>query len=668
MTAQTRIADRTAEVIRSAVAAAQAGRIAEACAIGEQGLADGCEPAPLHAMVGSFLCAERSFDAAVPHLQVACEDRPADPVIARNLAAALIELGRFDEVTDVPEQAIAADRTGGLLRLRGYAAQMAGDDALAIAAYERLLQAFPNDWEAWNNLGNARMGAGDVPGAIAAFDRSARLNPGAAQTRLNLAGALRQAGELADAERHLRALAEDFPNDPTPLAHLYGLLYENGFDAEAEEALKGALERDPDNVGMLIALGRLYLSRFAMAEGEAKLRRVLELDPANGSAYLSLADARERERPRALRDLLAEAEAAKVDEVRLNLIRALIAQREKRFEDGVDALKHVPDDFDPVRRWHLQGQLLDGASAYDAAFAAFTRMNEALAKEPTQPLRRAAELRERLRGQLQRTTPKWRDSWAAPPLPAERPAPVFLLGFPRSGTTLLDTILMGHPDVEVMEELPVLFRLRGETGGFDSISRMDEAEVRRLQDRYFALAGEYAELRDGSLLVDKSPLHMQNLAQIYRLFPDARVILALRHPADVVLSCFMAKFRMNTSMANFVQLDTIAEFYDLSFALWEQSLSLFPMTVHTIVYEQMIEDQEGVIRPIIEALGLAWDAAMLDHQRTAEARGLITTASYAQVTQPLYRGAIGRWQHYRKHLEPVLPVLAPWAEKFGFSL
>jgi hypothetical protein len=242
------------------------------------------------------------------------------------------------------------------------------------------------------------------------------------------------------------------------------------------------------------------------------------------------------------------------------------------------------------------------------------------------------------------------------------------VGFPRSGTTLLDTMLMGHPDVEVMEERPVLSRLRTETGGFDALATMDEAEVRRVQKRYFEIAGEFTELRQGSLLVDKSPLHMLDVAQIYRLFPNARFILALRHPADVVLSCFIAKFRMNNSMANFVTVETVAEFYDLSFRIWEQARVLFPIEVSTVVYERMIEDPEATLRPVVESLGLAWAPEMLDHQRTAEARGVITTASYAQVTQPLYRGAAGRWRRYRKHLEGVLPRLHYWVEKFGYDL
>jgi tetratricopeptide (TPR) repeat protein len=651
------------------MAAAQAGRIDEACEIGERGLADGGDPAALNAMIGSLICHKGDFALALPHLRAAQSARPQDSVITRNLATALVGAERYAEaIALLTDENIASDEGGALLRLRGFAAQISGDLEQAITDYGRVVSSQPGDWETWNNLGNAKISAGDSIGGIAALRRAAEVNAGSAQTRHNLVRALLDAGQAAEAEIELRSMADDFPRDPTPLGHLFGLLQQRGFDNHAEEALKSAIERSPKDVGMLIALGRQQLLRFALTDAQQTFRRVIALDPGNGDAFLGLADALEHHDPERLPELLAEAERASIDENRLNLIRALLARREKRFADGAETLKSIPPDFDPVRRWHLQGQLLDGLGDYDGAFAAYSRMNQVLAAEPTEPLRRAAELRDELRQRLQRTTQKWRDSWVAPPLVAERTAPVFLLGFPRSGTTLLDTMLLGHPQVEVMEERPVLAQLRAEGGDFDSLAAMDEAEVRRMQDRYFEIAASYAELREGSRLVDKSPLHMQSLPQIYRLFPNAHVILALRHPADVVLSCFMAKFRMNASMSNFVQIDTIAEFYDLSFSLWEKSLALFPVQVHTVVYERMIEDPEAVLRPVVEGLGLEWAAEIVDHQSTAKERGVITTASYAQVTEPLYLGAAGRWQRYRKHLEPVLPILQPWIEKFGYEI
>jgi len=121
-------------------------------------------------------------------------------------------------------------------------------------------------------------------------------------------------------------------------------------------------------------------------------------------------------------------------------------------------------------------------------------------------------------------------------------------------------------------------------------------------------------------------------------------------------------------MSNFVRLDTAAEFYDLTFRNWERSREVFPIEVHTVVYEDLIENTEVELRRLAETIGLEWSDEMLDHRKTAAGRGVITTASYAQVTEPIYRRSIGRWERYRKHLEPILPTLSPWAEKFGYEI
>ena len=138
--------------------------------------------------------------------------------------------------------------------------------------------------------------------------------------------------------------------------------------------------------------------------------------------------------------------------------------------------------------------------------------------------------------------------------------------------------------------------------------------------------------------------------------------------ADVLLSCYFSSFRLTPQLANFLRLDTAAEFYDLAFSSWERSRELMPIDVHTVVYEKLVENSEAELRPVADWLGIDWRDEMLDHAETAASRELIATASYAQVTEPVYRRSVGRWQQYRSHLEPVLPVLRPWAEKFGYSI
>jgi tetratricopeptide (TPR) repeat protein len=546
---------------------------------------------------------------------------------------------------------------------------MLGDPATAVAAYEHVVGSAPDDWQSWNNLGNARNAVDDVAGGLEALERAVELNPDAALARLNLARTYRHSGRFDEAEAVLRRMADDFPEDAAPLIDLHDLLKIQGRDdREVLAILDRALGRDPENVQLRNARGRQLALMLEMEGAELAFRAALAQEPTNADAFVGLATVYEHSRVSALSDLAAEAERNGVEPGALNLVRAFAHRRANRHAQGVAAIEKVPADFESARREHLRGQMLEGLGDYDGAFAAFERMNQVQWEDTSDPLGRAASLRSRLRHQLERTTCAWIGGWKTPPIEPERPAPVFLVGFPRSGTTLLDTLLMGHPDVDVMEERPVVHRVEGELGGFDRIPDLDESEIRQAQCRYFEIAAEYADVGRGALLVDKSPLLLNYVPTIYRLFPRARFILTLRHPADVILSCFVSAFRPNTSMANFLRLDTAAEFYDLTFRTWENSRALLPIEVQTIVYERLVADPETELRSLSDGLGLPWREEMLDHTKTAAGRGVITTASYAQVTEPIYQSSVGRWERYRNHLEPILPTLAPWAERFGYRI
>ena len=660
----------TLAAIRQALASARAGRIGDACATAERALADGGDKVALNAMLGMLRGQMGDQKGAIHHLEIAHGARPADVRIATNLASALAAEGDLARAIDVASPALAfSDPTQQLARIRGHVAQMLDDSGSAIEAYEHIVAAEPGDWESWNNLGNSRLTIGNFPDGIEALRRSAELNPNALLTQLNLATALRNTGEFEEAERLLRGAAEQFPRDAQPLIDLHDLLKVTGrSDEEVLEVLERAIERDPGNAELLLGLARQHTLLLQMDQAEAAYRSTIAVDAANSEAFVGIATVYEHSRPAAMEELVAEAERHSLDSGTLNLLHAFAHRRAKRHAEGVAALEQVPEDLAPAHREHLLGQFYEGLGDYDAAFAAFTRMNEIQIEDPSRPLLRAANLRAQIGDELGRTTAGWINSWKAPRIDPDRPSPIFLVGFPRSGTTLLDTMLMGHPDVTVMEERPALSHVGTAFGEFDGIAGLDESDVRRAQSQYFEEAGSYVALPDGALLVDKSPLHLNSVPLVHRLFPNARFILALRHPADVILSCFVSNFRLNPSMSNFVRLDTAAEFYDLTFRNWQRSRDLFPLDVHTVVYEDLIDNPEAELRRLSEALGLEWRDEMLDHRKTAAERGVIATASYAQVTEPIYRRSIGRWERYRKHLEPILPVLSPWAEKFGYRI
>jgi hypothetical protein len=255
--------------------------------------------------------------------------------------------------------------------------------------------------------------------------------------------------------------------------------------------------------------------------------------------------------------------------------------------------------------------------------------------------------------------------WASRIPMMDEPSPkriAFLVGFPRSGTTLLDTFLMGHPDVTVLEEEQLLGKA---TDGINikALPGIPRKRIRQARDAYLAALGDRLGNDFSDLVVDKFPLDMAKAPLIQAMFPGVPFIFAQRHPCDVVLSGFMQTF----GLVNFSTIEAAADYYDALMSIWTAARETLQLNVHTAVYEDLVLGPEAVIRPLVSFLGIDWDDRVLDHRSTAKSRGTIVTPSYDQVTEPVTTKAAGRWKRYREQLQPVLPILLPWAERLGYS-
>ncbi len=657
-------------LLAQAVAAARGGDMVRARNLAERGLSMGQgEAVAYHAFLGMVFAKMGERAKAASHLKRAHDARPDDITNACNLIATLMEDERDADALEIATEKLAlSDQSLRVARYRGFLAQKLSDFAAAVKAYEIVLEKAPGDFECWNNIGNAKVGLEDYEGAVEALRRALEIAPDAAPTYLNLASALVALEKHDEAESVLRDATDRFPKDSQPPYQLYVLYKSLMEQGKALAAIKQAVERSPDAADMQLKLAIEYGAVRKPQHAEQAYLRVIELNPREVDAYLGLAIQYEHtNREEDFAPLIERARRNGIDDGPLAFIEALELRRLGRFEEALDRLATVPEDVEPIRTIHIRATLLERLKRTAEAFEAFSQANQLMAKSPTDPIGRAAALRARVKEELSMMTPEWRQTWRDVDVDDGLDDPVFLLGFPRSGTTLLDTILMGHPGAVVMEEQPPLNIVEEELGGMAAVPEMDAAAVRAARRRYFEEVDKIQPVAPGNLLIDKSPLFLYRAPLIHRLFPRARIILAMRHPCDVVLSCFMSNFRLNSAMANFLHLEDAAALYDLSFSHWKKSCSLLPLQVHRIVYERLVEDVAAEVNPLLDWLGLEKNAEMLDHRKTAKARGLITTASYSQVTEPIYKRAAGRWERYRAHLEPILDVLAPWAKEFGYG-
>jgi hypothetical protein len=251
--------------------------------------------------------------------------------------------------------------------------------------------------------------------------------------------------------------------------------------------------------------------------------------------------------------------------------------------------------------------------------------------------------------------------------------PIFMIGFPRSGTTLLDTILRSHPMIDVIEEKSSVKKLVNSLSkltnkSFQNMNDIKEENINEIRKAYFDDLFSYTNQEDKQkIFIDKLPLNIIYIAEILRIFPNAKFIISLRHPCDCVLSCFMQNFKLNASMSNFLDLKDTAVTYDLIMRLLKIYKSKFNFNFYEIKYEKLILNLNDQIKNLLDFLELEWDNSILEYQKTAISRDRIFTPSYDQVTKPLYSKSSGRWIKYKNKLSKVYPILEPWIKELKYE-
>jgi len=522
----------------------------------------------------------------------------------------------------------------------------------------------------------AALDAGNAQAALQAAQAAARANPNDANAHYLCAAALRMAGRSGDALAILDRLNRALPDQPD-LINMAGLCRRDmGDTAGARRDFERAAKLAPQHIPALGNLAGL-LAETGPDAALAVYEKLGALQPQNpeppalaASLCLSL-----RDLPGA-KAWLARAEAIEADALPVRSAQAGLALAEgdaararARLDSFLQTAGGAPAPL--AVAWGRLGEACHRLQDHRAAFEAWTQANRI--QRQSWEVRFAGYEGPRSLASAQRLA----DWFAAhDPAPAETtrltgPAPVFQVGFPRSGTTLLEQMLDAHPGIETLEEQdaigPVIRAIGDRPQTLARLEAMPVDEINTIRAAYWQLARPQGAPPDGRVFVDKYPMNLVWLGPLMRIFPDAKIILCLRDPRDCVLSAFQQRFAVNPEMYRTLEMADCTRLYEAAMQAGQAALaSDHAVPVHTVRYEDVVADYKAVMMPLIRFLGLKWDAAIEEYRGKAETKR-IKTPSAPQVVQPLYASSIGKWRSYAFALEPVQGMLAPWITRYGYE-
>jgi tetratricopeptide (TPR) repeat protein len=495
-------------------------------------------------------------------------------------------------------------------------------------------------------------------------------------------------GDRLGAKALLDAAHRDKPNRAEPHYGLALVAIRGGAHDEGLAHLRRAIELDGRVADYHARLASLLAERWELDEAARAIERARWLEPSKADHHSQAASILER-LGRAADAARAADRALALDpnDGRARVIRVRLAVREGALDDQpveawrteLRAIAEGPGN--PIMRamaWETLGDLCEALGAYGEAFEAFVETNRA--DTLWQPIPSEDERAHYLdwTGRVAASLTREKlERWAALVPDDGLPSPALLVGFPRSGTTMTERALDAHPAVASLEERPTFRALvrrmmemhASDTDRIEEVNeRLTPDEIAELRRYYWERAG--AELGappdPGVLLLDKLPIRIAQLGLVNRVFPDARVVVALRDPRDVCLSNLRQRFRMSPTMSFSLTLENTARLYEHVMGIWLDTRELYTLPWLEIRYEDVVSDFEGHMRRVVEFLGLPWDDAVLSFHERKGSR-VANTPSYHAVRKRVNTRAVGRWRNYREGLAPIVPRLQRFLDAFGYA-
>jgi len=630
----------------------------------------------------------------------------------------LTAAGKLDEAEEIlirgweQDSATAGDRQTLFKIFRAFAALKfdKGQYPEASLFFEKAKAICPEDFSDGLALAFTWFALGNFDKALALATGAAKQLQDSRKTGL-LVGRIHSArGNYQQAVEKLRQYTEAFPDDPEGLLELGFALEAGGNPAEASDFYAEIKSRHhdyfekvfekadvfftqdynrlakmwlvraekiaPKDANIFFNLGRRYGYLGMMQDAERTLKAAIRMRPL-GHYYRELADLYERANQLAKASAFARVPLQQFpDDPFLNLT---LAKCEKRQGEEKAALARIDRVLDIAKETqvksallNLKGQILDRADRIEQAYQAFQASKD-VAFDGDCDLRTAKQVPYEIMSTLMASDftslPKF--SFAQDCKTGLKQM-VFFMGFPRSGTTLVQHILDSHPETVTLDEkqvirapISVVDKMKGRFPA--AIFDLTYEQAKDLRAIYLREIGNFVKTGPETVFIEKLPLNITSLPLIRTIFPEAKILFGLRHPFASCLSCLMQMFSMNRAMANLISIDEITRFYQAQMDVWIKSEKDLPLDYQYIRYEDVVADLEKETRKLVAFLDLEWVPEMMSYAENARAKGIIQTPSYSQVVRPIYKDSLERWRLYEAYFAPYRDRLAPYCEKFGYS-
>jgi tetratricopeptide (TPR) repeat protein len=503
-------------------------------------------------------------------------------------------------------------------------------------AFDRMMQSATDLWR-----------RSDFQGSAEIMERASRLDPANSGLLLDLGWVYGKMHDYASAERCFEKAVRIAPNK-TEALKIAGLRC-LGFEKHdlAERYFQQAIKQDNVSADIFLHIAEIYLRRHRFDDASQYLERALSLDRSNGAAML---------------------------------FRARLERQLGHLGEADQTLRSIPSSAGKevlVSKFYELGGILDRQKRFDEAMAAFQEAKAIMQATAAPHARELKIIRGRLRLLKESLTTEMLQRWfdyGKEFQPQHRLA--LLAGNPRSGTTLLEQVLDSHPEIVSAEEtdifhniayMPLLRRLPDETPLVSALESAPKLVLQQSREAYFRSIGLFHGDPVGNrLLVDKNPSLTYLIPAMARIFPEVKLLIALRDPRDVCLSCYMQSLTAGQVSTAYLTLEDTVEEYAALMGTWMTIKPMIKSAYLEVKYEDLVENLENTARRALEFLGMPWDAGVLRFDEHARNK-LVRSPTYADVTKPVFKTAMGRWRNYQKYLEPHLEKLAPFVKAFGYD-